>query len=358
MAIAGVGNGSLAWLITQSSGLKAQLTTLSAQSVDGKRGTYYGDIAGEAHRAISLRGGIARGEAHAQAIERALGGTAVAQDSLKRLSSIAEDFLTQAGKVTRADSSRVAALADSARQAIGEVVSLLNAKSGNSYLFGGADTAHPPIPDPANIMATTMATDIAGAVATLAPGSGATVLSATLAAATSNVAGATPFSDYLVDPAQGLTEPRASVLADDGQPIQTGLFANRNAAASGAGSETGSWSRDLLRGLMTLASLAPGQTAAGDDFDAVMASVTAGMKSAMTGLGEEAGALGLSESRLEAAKTRHEELGVALHGQLADVEEVDLAATLSAMQETQTRLQASWKALSMLSGLSLADFMR
>lgn len=358
MAIPGIGNGSLAWLITQSSGLKTQLSTLSAQSVDGKRGTYYGDIAGEAHRAINLRGAIARGEVHAQSIDRALGRTTAAQGALGRLSAIAEDFLTQAGKVTRTDPARIAALADSARQAIGEVASLLNAKSGNAYLFSGADTANPPIPDPANIMATPMATDIAAAVATLAPGGGATVLAATLAAATGSAPGATPFSDYLLDPAQGLTESRASVLADDGQPIQTGLFANRNAAASGAGSETGSWSRDLLRGLMTLASLTPGQTAAGADFDAVVASVTAGMKSAMTGLGEEAGALGLSESRLEAAKVRHEEFGVALHGQLADVEEVDLAATLSAMQDTQTRLQASWKALSMLSGLSLADFMR
>jgi len=358
MAIAGIGNGSLAWLVTQSSTLKTQLDTLSAQSVDGRRGTYYGDITGQAHRAISLRGGIARGEAYVQVIDRALSRTAIAQDTLKRLSSVAETFLTEAGKVNRADPSRIGSLAENARQALGQVASLLNAKAGDEYLFNGADTANPPIPEPEGIMSTTMAADIAAAVAALAPGNGTAVLAGTLAAATSTLPGTTPFSDYLLGPAQGLTEPRRVTLADDGQAVPTGLFASRNAAAGTAGSEAGGWSRDLLRGLMTLANLTPAQAEAGTDFDTVMSGVTAGLKSAMTALGDEAGSLGISESRLEEAKTRHGDLGVALKSQLSDVEEVDLAATLAAIQDTQTRLQASWKALAMLSGLSLTQFLR
>jgi flagellin-like hook-associated protein FlgL len=357
MAVTGIPNGALAQLVSQSSLLKAQLTTLTAQSVDGKRGNWYGDLAGDARRAISLRGEISRRETHAATIDRALGRTGAAQEALSRLSSIAEDFLTQAGKITSADSRRIAALASGARQALGEVAGLLNEQQAGEYLFSGADSANPPIPDPGNIMSTGMATDIATAVGSLAPGNSAAVLAATLAAATSNTPGQTPFSDYLLDPARGLTEPRRTTLAGDGEAVETGLFASRNAAASGTGSETGSWSRDLLRGLMTLSSLTPEMAAAGADFDAVVASATAGLKSAMTGLGEEAGALGLSESRLEAAKTRQTDLRTVLNGQLSDVEEVDLAATLTAMQDTQTRLQASWQALSMLAGLSLTKFL-
>ncbi|MBI0534332.1 hypothetical protein D9599_01930 [Roseomonas sp. KE2513] len=360
MAIAGVGNGSLAWLIAQSSTLKTQLGTLSAQSVDGRRGTYYGDIAGQAGRAINLRGGVARGEAHAQAIDRALSRTTIAQSTMTQLSSIAENFLTQAGKISRADTSRISALADSARQAIGQVASLLNAKSGSDYLFSGADTANPPIPDPDGIMATPMAQGIAAAVASLAPGNGDAVNAATLVAASSTAPGGTPFSDYLLDSARGRQDARPSVLAEDGQAVAVGLFANRNAtepADPGSPGE-GGWSRDLLRGLMALASLTPDKTASGEDFDKVLGGITGALKSAMTGLGVESGALGLSEEKLEAAKTRHEELGVTLKTQLADVEEVDLASTLAAMQDTQNRLQASWKALSMLSGLSLTQFLR
>jgi flagellar hook-associated protein 3 FlgL len=87
-------------------------------------------------------------------------------------------------------------------------------------------------------------------------------------------------------------------------------------------------------------------------------SATASLKSAMGGLGEEAGALGLAEAQLESARDRHTNLNTTLGSQLADVEEVDLATTLTALQDTQTRLQASWQALSMLSGLSLTDFLR
>lgn len=360
MAIAGVGSGSLAWLITQSSALKTQLGTLSAQSTDGRRGTYYGDIAGQAGRAISLRGGVARGEAHAQAIDRVLGRTAIAQSTMTQLSSIAENFLTQAGKISRADTSRISALADSARQAIGQVGALLNAKAGSDYLFSGPDTANPPIPNPDGIMSTPMAQGIAAAVASLSPGNGDAVNATTLAAAGSTVPGDTPFSDYLLDPARGRGEARPSVLAEDGQAVAVGLFANRNATepASPGSPQEGGWSRDLLRGLMTLASLTPDKTVAGEDFDKVVGGITAALKSAMTGLGVESGALGLSEEKLESAKTRHEDLGVTLKAQLADVEEVDLASTLAALQDTQTRLQASWKALSMLSGLSLTQFLR
>jgi len=358
MAITGIPNGALSRLVGQSSLLKAQLETLTAQSVDGRRGTYYGEIGGDARRAISLRAEIARRDTHATTIDRALGRTGAAQEALGRLSAIAEQFLTEAGKITRADSTRITALASNAREAIQEVAAMLNEKHAGEFLFGGADTANPPIPDPAGIMGTPMATAIASATASLAPGNSAVVLAATLAAAQSTNAGDTPFSDYALDPARGLAEPRTGTATGDGEVVQTGLFASRNAAASTTGSEAGGWSRDLLRGLMTLASFTADQTGAGSDFDAVLESVRAGLKSAMTGLGEEAGALGQSEARLEAARTRHADLRVTLSGQLADVEEVDLAATLVAMQDTQTRLQASWQALSMLSGMSLTQFLR
>jgi len=354
MAIAGIGAGALSQLIGTSSDLKARLDTLAAQAADGRRGTYYGDFGADARRSISLRGEIGRREAYATSIDRALGTTGAAQDALKRLSAVAEEFLTEAGKVTNADTTRIAALAGSARQALGEVAGLLNETSGGAYLFGGADTASPPIPDPDGIMGTRMATDIAAAVASLAPGNASSVLASTLAAARLSGAGETPFSDYALDPARGGTEARPAVLTGEGESVPTGLFAARNAAAVTAG-EAGGWSRDLLRGLMTLANLTPAMTAAGADFTAVMTGVKAGLKAAMTGLGEEAGALGLSESRLESARTRHEDLQVTLGAQLADVEEVDLATTLTALQDTQTRLQASWQALSMLSRLSLAS---
>ena len=53
-----------------------------------------------------------------------------------------------------------------------------------------------------------------------------------------------------------------------------------------------------------------------------------------------AGALGLTEARLTAAQERHTVLTDALKTQLADIEEVDLAATLTRLQATRTALEA------------------
>jgi len=81
------------------------------------------------------------------------------------------------------------------------------------------------------------------------------------------------------------------------------------------------------------------------------------LRSATDALGGEAGALGQVQARLDAARTRHEEIGVALESQRSGIEEVDLAETLSRLQQTQTQLQASYSAIARVGGLSLAQFL-
>lgn len=357
-AAAGIAPGALSRLLADSAGIKSRLNALTAQVADGRRGASYGDIGLAANRAINLRGEAARREAQAGALDRALGRTEAAGDAMRRLSTIAEDFFAEAQKVGTADPARIGVVAAGARAALREVAGLLNASHAGEYVFGGADSGHPPLPAPDDLMAGGLGTAIASAVTGLGGGNAAAVLAATAAAAASDAAGVTPFSAYLSDPARGLGEARRTTVADDGVEIPTGLFANRNAAATSSGETTGSWSRDLLRGLMTLASLTPAQANLGGDLDSLMVGVRGGLRAAAAGLAAEEGALGMSERRLEAARSRHEDLGVALRGQLADLEEVDMAATLTALQDTRTRLEASWKALSVLSGLSLANLLR
>jgi hypothetical protein len=57
--------------------------------------------------------------------------------------------------------------------------------------------------------------------------------------------------------------------------------ANRNAAAASGGETTGSWARDLLRGLASIAALTPAQAAASPaDFAAFAGVVRDGLRSA------------------------------------------------------------------------------
>lgn len=337
--------------------LRARIEVLTRQVSDGRKGPGYGDIAPEARRAVDLRADMARREAWQGTVSRALARTEVAQKALGRLSDIATQFYQEAIRLDGTSGARISAVAAQARAALGEVAGLLNERHAGEFIFGGSDSANPPIPDPGGIATGGMAAGIAAAVAGLAPGNAAAVAAATLALAQSDAAGTTPFSAFLSDPAQGLTEPRRSVPADAGERVAYGLFANRNAAATSEGATTGAWARDILRGLATLAALDPAQAALGPDFNALVATVRDGLRSAVDAIGEERGALGATERRLEATARRHAEVSVALAGQLAGIEEVDMAETISRLQGTQARLEASYRAISLASSLTLTRFL-
>jgi flagellin-like hook-associated protein FlgL len=337
--------------------LRARIELLTRQVSDGRKGPGYGDIAPEARRAVDLRAEMARRETWQGTVSRALARTEVTQQALGRIAEVATQFYQEAIRLDGTSGVRISAVAAQARAALEEVAGLLNERHAGEYLFGGSDSANPPIPNPAGIATGGMVTAIAAAVAGLTAGNAGAVAAATLAAAQSDAAGVTPFSAFLSDPAQGLAEPRRSVPADEGERVAYGLFANRNAAATSEGDTTGSWARDVLRGLATLAAIDPAQAALGTGFTELMATVREGLRSAVDAIGEERGALGAVEQRLETTARRHAEVSVALAGQLAGIEEVDMAATISALQATQTQLEASYRAISLASSLTLTRFL-
>lgn len=349
--------GTIGRLDTGAAMLRARLEALTRQVSDGRQGPGYGDIAPEARRAVDLRAELNRREVWQGTISRALARTEVAQNTLGRIADVATQFYQEAIRLDGTSGARISAVATAARAALVEVASLLNERHAGEYLFGGSDSANPPIPDPQGILASGMATDIAAAVAGLTVGNAAAVAATTLSAAQSDAAGTTPFSAFVSDPAQGLGEPRRSVPAAEGERVAYGLFANRNAAATSVGETTGSWARDVLRGLATLAALDPAQAALGTGFTELMAVVRGGLRSAVDAIGVERGALGATEQRLETTARRHAEVSVALAGQIAEIEEVDMAATISRLQATQTQLEASYRAISLVSGLTLTRFL-
>jgi flagellar hook-associated protein 3 FlgL len=351
------GIGPIGRMDAGAAALRARLDVLTRQVSDGRKGPGYGDIAPEARRAIDLRADIARREAWQGTISRALARTDVTQEALGRLSDIATQFYTEAIRMDGTSGVRIAAVAAQARAAMEEVANLLNERHAGEYIFGGTDSANPPVPDPRGIATGGMASDIAAAVASLGGGNAAAVVAATLAAAQSDAAGTTPFSAFHSDPALGLGEARRAVPAADGERVAYGVFPNRNAAATSEGETTGSWARDILRGLAAFAALDPAQAELGADFTDLVASLRDGMRSAIDALGEERGALGAVEQRLEATARRHAEVSVALTGQVAAIEEVDMAETISRLQATQTQLEASYRAISLVSGLTLTRYL-
>ncbi len=350
------GIGPIGRIDAASNALRTRLDVLTRQVSDGRRGPAYGDIAPQAQRAVDLRAEMARRETWQGTIGRALARTEVTQKALGRLSDIATQFYQESIRIDGTSGVRIAAVAAQARAAMVEVAGLLNERHAGEFIFGGSDSANPPIPDPQGIGSSGMASAIAAAVGGLTAGNAGAVAAATLAAAASDAPGITPFSTFLSDPAQGLGEARRTVPVSEGERVAYGVSANRNAAATSEGETTGSWARDILRGLATLAALDPAQALLGAGFTDLVTTVREGMRSAVDALGEERGSLGATEQRLEATARRHSEVSVVLTGQVAAIEEVDMAATISRLQATQTQLEASYRAIAIVSGLTLTRF--
>jgi flagellin-like hook-associated protein FlgL len=353
-------SGSIASLTAETARMRIRMEVLTRQAATGQRAEALGDLAPDVPRAVALRADLARRETYSAAMDQALARTSLTQSALLRMGDIAREFRTTAAmRANSADPGSLVTLQRQARAALTEVAHLLNTRHVGEYVFGGSDTANPPFPDPNGLATGPMAQDIAAQMDSLASGaSAATVSAQTLSIAGSSTAGYSPFSAFLEDPLSGATEARRGVPAGDGEVIRFGIAANRNAEAVSGGVTAGGWARDLLRNLMSLAALTPAQMAAPAEFDAAVGNIREGLRSAESALGEEAGALGAVEARIETAQKRHAAVSAALGKQLGGIQEVDLAETLTKLQATRTTLEASYRAIGSLSELSLAKFLR
>jgi flagellin-like hook-associated protein FlgL len=349
----------LSRLNMDTSVLRARMATLTQQTTTGLKTQQLGGLGADLPQALDLKAEIHRQQTYTSAISAAAGRATGTQAALSQLQTIASDFADSVAiKLDPNDAQGIVRAATKAKSALVQVANLLNSQQGGQYLFGGTDLANPPVPNAANIGTTGFATQIAAALGTLGGGNAAAVLASSVTAAGSNAAGVTPFSAFLSDPTSGLNEARRAVPTADGLTQPYGISANRNAAATSTGaSTTGSWARDLLGGLAMLASMTPATAASQPDFTQLVQGVTGWLKGASTTIAEETGALGQTQAQLDSLKTNQAATVTALTIQLAGVQEVDMAATITKLQGTQTTLQASYSAISQLGSLSLVQFL-
>ncbi|WP_027284408.1 flagellin [Rubritepida flocculans] len=342
--------------------LRSRLETLTRQAATGQRTERLGELAPELPRAISLRAELGRRETYDRVLTQAQGRAAVMQESLGRLREIAREFRANVlPRLYSADPVLLSSARSQARLALTDMAHLLNLRQAGEYLFSGQDIGNPPIPDPEGLAGGQMAQDIAAQVAALGTAGAAAVIAATRGIAQSNAPGVSPFSAHLqaqeaLPPAE--REARRAAPAADGELIAYGLTADRNGEAQSRGETTGSWARDLMRNLMSVAALDDSLPAEGEEWAALLAGIRDGFAAAETALAEESGALGQAAARMGSAQRRHRDVSDQLRQQLAAIEEVDLAAALERMQATRTALEASYRAIASLSELTLARFLR
>lgn len=350
------GYGPRGSVLTQAGLVRDKLDLLTRQASTGQVADSHGGLGTGAATSLSLRPAITRIAAWQANIGAVQGRMDVAQSSLEQIGAIASDFRARTADLNGLSAAMVDSVAAAAREALRSVAGLLNARHGDQYVFAGQDGANPPVPDAETILSSGFFTEIQTAVAGLGGGAAATI-AATLATASSNDPATSPFSATLSQPAAALDVLKDRVPVGDGRLVQVGILASANSDASSAGaSTTGSHMRDILRALATLGSLSSDQM--GDPaFAEVVADTRTGLEGAISALAVDAGVLGNRQAALAEADTRLGETATVLQGQVADVEDVDMADVLSRLALTQTQLQASYQLLAGLQTLSLTNFL-
>jgi len=358
VAAAAVGYGSYGVLIADSNATRQRLNTLTQQAGSGLvADTYAGLGAQGAATSLSLSPVIASADALHNGIGAAASQMQVAQSALANLSRIANTFYTQTNSLNGLNASTVDSVAASARSALAEVAGLLDSKSGDIYVFAGQDSGNPPVPDPDQIANSGFTTQITAAVAALGSNGASATIAATLATAQSNATGVSPFSAALSQPAAVLATLRSSVSVGGGQSVATGILASGNGDVASTGSSTtGSYTRDILRALATLAGLSSSQIGA-TGFADVVGDVRTSLGASITALNQDAGVMGDRQAALATTQTEIGDTATALKLQVSNAQDVDMAATLSQITATQTQLQASYQLIAGMQSLSLVKYL-
>ena len=341
--------GTLGKAVFASRTIKSQLDTLSGQLASGHVADSYAGLGAAAQTSLDLRPQIGHLTTQSAAIDAVTGRLGVAQSALTQITSIASSLNAQLASLNNITPTQIDSVAANARSALQQVASLIDSTDGTTYVFGGTDSATAPIPNPDTITTSPFYTKIAAAVAGLSANGAAATAASTLAIASSDAAGTTPFAG---PPGQVPT-----LELGPGAPVQVGVLANANSLAVSTGtSTTGSYMRDILRGLATLANLSSSQANV-SGFVGLVQDTRSSLSGAITAIGSEAGTLGDTQTSLKAVQTQAGETNTALTAQVSSVEDVDMATTISSLSQVQTQLSASYKLISEISRLSLVDYL-
>jgi flagellar hook-associated protein 3 FlgL len=141
--------------------------------------------------------------------------------------------------------------------------------------------------------------------------------------------------------------------------VQVGLLASANSYANSSDtstSTTGSYMRDLMRALATIGSMTASQVN-DPNFAALVDDTRTSLNGVVSAMGTDIGVLGSAQSNLTTTQTQLSDTQTALTTQVSNVQDVDMAATLSNLTQTNTQLQASYQLIATESALSLAKFL-
>jgi len=156
--------------------------------------------------------------------------------------------------------------------------------------------------------------------------------------------GGTPVPGTDVTAVFGAQIPTQSVQVDNGVSMQYGIRANDPAF------------QKVLGAIFALATTTLNTTTQAG-FRQVAARAAADLKAGSAQITQVASTLGVKQQTLDATQQRLNDFNTTLQSQLSNLNDVDMAAAVSKLTETQTQLQASFQLLSTMKNLTLANYL-
>lgn len=306
-------------LAANSTAVQQQLAAVLEQQSTGRVSDSYAGLNTAVRTSVDLRPAMAQSQTWQANIDAAGARLDLTQTVMKQISAVAQEFYAQTNNINDINAADVPNIAAQAKSALQQVAQLLNTKQGDTYVFAGQDSHNAPVPDtdPAAVGAALLASDTA----------------------------TSPFSATL-----GTAVPQVEV--GDGQFVSVGLVANANTLSTSQAPTTGSYMRDLMRGLATLANMTPATATL-----ALGADTRTRLGSAITAMATETGALGTVQADLQARQATLAAVQTTLTKQVSGVEEADMALVATRVASLQTQLQASYQVIAGVKSLTLANFL-
>ncbi len=335
--------------------IQKNFNILSQQASTGLISNTYAGLGTSAPVALALNTQINHLQTAQTNISSATGPAQVTQTAMTQIGSIAANLLAEMPNLAGLGSSGIDLAAANARRDLAQVGDLLDSQYGSVYVFAGQDSSNPPVPDPGGITSSSFYLQISAAVGSLSTNGATATVASTLATASSNTAGTSPFSAYLSQPPTATLLP--SVSTGDGQSQTIGLLASGNTSAISTGtSTTGSYMRDLMRALATVGSMSSSQ-ASDPNFASLVSDTQTSVTGAITAMNTDVGVLGEQQSSLTTLSSTLNDTQNVLATQLSSAQEVDMALTLTNLSLVQTQMQESYQLIAAASGLSLVKFL-
>ncbi len=336
MTVSGVAGFASRGLLGELSGnvgsINQKLTQVSEEVSTGLVSTTYAGLGSGALTSLNLRPQMAQNDAISDGISAATSQMGVTQAAMTQIGALAQGVLA---KLSAAGGSGTGAtglddIAAQARDAFDSVVSLLNTKDGDSYIFAGEDSANPPVGSTTGFLA-----GVTGAVQGL--GTPGTSLAATeaksLGAGTSGVFSAAAGQSTV-----------QTVQTGQGTPVPYGVSAGA------------SYMQQILQSLATIGALSSSQTGTAG-YSTFVQDATKQLGAASTALTADQGVLGERQDELTATQTTMASTKISLATQLSGVEDADVAALATTQSLLQTQLQTSYKLISNMQNLSLVQYL-